>query len=56
MALAKSGIQIIQLHEYPHINSQRRFARVREGEGQHIFSPDGVPAIPLMYVLAGQKA
>lgn len=53
-ALAKAGMRITELHEYPYTNGERPFARMRE-EGRRMFSPDNVPAIPLMYGLAAQK-
>jgi SAM-dependent methyltransferase len=53
-ALAQTGLMITQLHEYPYTNGERPFARMR-AEGRRMLSPDGVPAIPLMYGLVAQK-
>lgn len=50
-ALAQAGLRITTLHEYPYVNGERPFNRMRAGDGRRMYPPDDVPAMPLMYAL-----
>lgn len=54
-SLARAGLSIMELHEYPYTNGERPFHNMREDEGRRMFPPLGVPDIPLMYGLVAQK-
>jgi SAM-dependent methyltransferase len=54
-ALAEAGLAITALHEYPYTNGERPFAEMRADADRRMYSPDGVPALPLMYGLAARK-
>lgn len=54
-ALAGAGLRLAALREYPYVNGERPFARMRQGEGRRMHPPADVPAIPLMYGLAAEK-
>lgn len=54
-ALAAAGLRLSALREYPYVNGERPFARMRAGEGRRLHPPADVPAIPLMYGLAAEK-
>ncbi|NTU85516.1 MAG: class I SAM-dependent methyltransferase [Chloroflexales bacterium] len=53
-ALAAAGLTLTALREYPYVNGERPFARMRAGEGRRWHPPDDVPPIPLMYGLAAE--
>jgi len=55
-ALAGAGLRLVELHEYCYVNGERPFERMRAGEGRRMYPPDDVPAIPLMYGLAAERA
>ena len=54
-ALARAGLRITALHEYPYANGERSFARMRELPGRRLAPPEGVPAVPLMYGVRAEK-
>lgn len=54
-ALAGAGLTIAALREYPYVNGERPFARMRAGPGGRWLPPDDVPPIPLMYGLAAER-
>lgn len=54
-ALARAGLTLMALHEYPYTNGERPFADMRVDKGRRMLPPDGIPAIPLMYGLVAQK-
>ena len=54
-ALARAGLRIVALEEYPYSNGERQFAGMREMEGRRMFPPEGVPNIPLMYGIRAEK-
>lgn len=48
-ALAGAGLRISTLREYPYVNGERPFARMRVDAGQRMWPPEEVPGVPLMY-------
>lgn len=54
-AVAAAGLRVTALREYPYVNGERPFARMRPGPGRRWLPPHDVPAIPLMYGLAAEK-
>ena len=50
-SLVEAGLGITIFEEYPYLNGERHFARMRELEGRRMFPPEKVPALPLMYGL-----
>ncbi len=54
-ALAHAGLSITALHEYPYVNGERPFERMRQDAGRRMHPPAGVPSIPLMYGLVAIK-
>ncbi len=54
-ALADAGLTLVALREYPCVNGERPFARMRPGPGGRWLPPDDVPPIPLMYGLAAER-
>ena len=48
-SLAGAGLGIAALEEYPYLNGERHFARMRELSGRRMVPPEGGPARPLMY-------
>jgi SAM-dependent methyltransferase len=54
-ALARAGLRLTALHEFPFINGERPFARMVAGPGRRWLPPSDLPAIPLMYGLAAEK-
>jgi SAM-dependent methyltransferase len=55
-ALARAGLRITALHEYPYTNGERCLAGMRELPGRRLVPPEDVPAIPLMYGLRAERA
>ncbi|GAB4432490.1 MAG: class I SAM-dependent methyltransferase [Chloroflexi bacterium OHK40] len=53
-ALASAGLAIVALREYPFVNGERPFERMRS-EGRRRYPPAELPAIPLMYGLAAER-
>lgn len=54
-ALAEAGLTITALQEYPYVNGEWLFARMRQLPGRRLTTPDGVPHVPLMYGIAARK-
>jgi hypothetical protein len=54
-ALARAGLRIERLEEYPYANGERHFAGMREVAGRRMVPPENVPALPLMYGLRARK-
>ena len=55
-ALAKGGLRIVALEEYPYSNGERHFDRMQELPGRRMVPPAEVPAVPLMYGLSAEKS
>lgn len=55
-ALAGAGLQLTELHEYPYMNGGRLLNNMRELPGNRFTTPEGMPAMPLMFGLSAQKA
>jgi SAM-dependent methyltransferase len=55
-ALAAAGLRLRILREYPYLNGERAFTRMRPGEGRRWLPPADVPPLPLMYGLLAEKA
>ena len=43
------------LEEYLHSSGERAFSGMRELPGRRMVSPEGVPAVPLMYGIRARK-
>lgn len=54
-ALAGAGLRIERLEEYPYVNGERHFDRMREGAGRRMYPPEDVPDLPLMYGIRATK-
>lgn len=54
-ALAQAGLRIETLREYPFVNGERPFARMRELPGRRMAPPEDVPQVPLMYGVAAVR-
>jgi SAM-dependent methyltransferase len=54
-ALAKAGLRISALEEYPYSNGERPFSGMRELPGRRMVPPEDVPTVPLMYGLSAEK-
>jgi SAM-dependent methyltransferase len=54
-ALAWAGLRIETLREYPFVNGERPFARMRGLPGRRMAPPEDVPSMPLMYGIAAVK-
>ncbi len=54
-ALARAGLGIAALEEYPYSNGERHFANMRELPGRRMAPPESVPAVPLMYGVRAEK-
>jgi SAM-dependent methyltransferase len=54
-ALAKAGLRIVTLEEYPHSNGERHFEGMRQLPGRRTVPPEDVPAVPLMYGISAEK-
>ncbi|MCB1339631.1 MAG: class I SAM-dependent methyltransferase [Pseudooceanicola sp.] len=52
--LARAGLTIDSLKEYPYLNGWRRFDQIEERAGRRMHLP-GQPALPLMFALAATK-
>jgi SAM-dependent methyltransferase len=55
-ALARAGLRITALEEYPYANGEKKFARMRELQDNRMFPPRNVPKVPLMYGIQAKKA
>jgi SAM-dependent methyltransferase len=54
-SLAGAGLAVTALREYPYVNGERPFLRMRPGPGGRWLPPEDVPAVPLMYGLAAVR-
>ena len=54
-SLARAGLEITALEEYPYSNGERHFANMRELSGRRMLPPENVPAVPLMYGVRAEK-
>ncbi len=54
-ALARAGLRLCVLEEYPYANGERHFSGMRELPGRRLAPPEGVPAVPLMYGLRAER-
>lgn len=54
-ALAGVGLRVLVVKEYPYSNGERHFSGMRELPGRRMVSPEGVPAVPLMYGISAEK-
>jgi len=54
-ALARAGLRIVTLQEYPYSNGERHFEGMRQLPGRRTVPPEDVPAVPLMYSIAAEK-
>lgn len=54
-ALARAGLRLCVLEEYPYANGERHFSGMRELPGGRLAPPEGVPAVPLMYGLRAER-
>jgi SAM-dependent methyltransferase len=54
-ALAEAGLRLRTLREYPYVNGERPFARMRPAPGRRWLPPADLPPIPLMYGLMAEK-
>jgi len=54
-ALARTGLILESLEEYPHANGERQFNGMREAPGRRAIPPENVPRVPLMYGLSAWK-
>ncbi|MDP8947972.1 MAG: class I SAM-dependent methyltransferase [Actinomycetota bacterium] len=55
-ALARGGLRIVVLEEYPYSNGERHFVGMQELPGRRMVPPAEVPAVPLMYGLSAEKS
>jgi len=55
-ALARAGLRITALEEYPYANGEKKFARMRKLQDNRMVPPENVPRIPLMYGIQAEKA
>jgi SAM-dependent methyltransferase len=54
-ALARAGLRITALEEYPYANGEKKFARMRELQDNRMFPPENVPMVPLMYGIRAER-
>jgi SAM-dependent methyltransferase len=54
-ALAKAGLRIVTLKEYPYSNGERRFEGMQRLPGRRTVPPEDVPSVPLMYGICADK-
>jgi SAM-dependent methyltransferase len=54
-AVAAAGLRIAELREYPYLNGERKFERMRNAEGRRLLPPDDIPELPLLFGLAADK-
>lgn len=54
-ALISAGLRVTALREYPYSNGERLFADMR-ADNRRMYPPEGIPGLPLMYGIAGDKA
>lgn len=54
-ALAKAGLVLECLHEYPYSNGWRGFENMCELPGRRYAVPEGMPRLPLMFGLSARK-
>jgi SAM-dependent methyltransferase len=54
-ALARGGLRIVALEEYPYSNGERHFEGMQELPGRRMVPPEDMPAVPLMYGVCAEK-
>ncbi|MEG1609876.1 MAG: hypothetical protein RR317_01680, partial [Bilophila sp.] len=54
-ALARAGLTLECLHEYPYSNGWRGFTDMQELPGRRYTVPEGMPSLPLMFGLSARK-
>ncbi|CAA9449446.1 MAG: hypothetical protein AVDCRST_MAG58-839 [uncultured Rubrobacteraceae bacterium] len=54
-ALARAGLKITTLQEYPYANGERKFAGMRELQDNRMVPPENVPKVPLMYGIRAER-
>ena len=54
-SLARAGLRIVALEEYPYSNGERLLPRMRELPGRRMVPPEDVPPGPLMYGICAEK-
>ena len=54
-ALARGGLRIVALEEYPYLNGERHFEGMQELPGRRMVPPEDMPAVPLMYSVCAEK-
>jgi SAM-dependent methyltransferase len=54
-ALARAGLRITALEEYPYVNGEKKFACMRELQDNRMFPPENVPKVPLMYGIRAES-
>lgn len=54
-ALIEAGLTLETLREYPYSNGAQLFERMREGEANRMYAPEGTPNLPLMYGLSARR-
>ena len=54
-ALARSGLLIQELREYPYANGWKGFAGMRDSGGRRLVPPQGMVRLPLMYGIAARR-
>jgi len=54
-ALAKAGLRIEELHEYPFSNGAKLFTEMQEMTGNRMYPPADYPSLPLMYGLLATR-
>ncbi len=55
-ALAQAGLILTTLQEFPFVNGERPFERMRATPERRMYPPEDVPAPPLMYGLVARRA
>jgi SAM-dependent methyltransferase len=53
-ALARANLRITELHEYPYVNGERPFNRMRATDDRRMHPPADVPALPMMYAVGAE--
>ncbi|MGI8648943.1 MAG: class I SAM-dependent methyltransferase [Rubrobacter sp.] len=48
-SLARAGMKVEVLDEYPYSNGEKNFSGMRETPGRRMLPPEGSPSVPLMY-------
>lgn len=54
-SLARAGLKIEVLEEYPYSNGEKNFSGMRETPGRRMLPPEGFPSAPLMYGISAAK-